>query len=234
MGGIFKKLFGQEKPAPRSFQNRSPRVSIPVVDQTVFVSTNGKTYPLRNISETGLAIATLGEEFPATLKGEIQVAGQSAAAELLVVRRMPDVAGVKILEGAAAVRGLFRRVFVDEIHALEMTEVDSSRQKAVELGQPRWFYAPGNYELFYVEHENRVIRFEMEWNGNLLSFVDGALRFGTIDRRDREKVEHAASSLVQWAETVQPEHRQKALRILENIPGLDGQPRQQIQLKLAP
>lgn len=227
MSGFFKKLFGQNKSA--QFRDRSPRVSIPVVDQTVFITTEGKSYPLRNISETGLALATLGDDFPASLKGEIRVLGQSAPAELLVVRRQNDVVGVKILEGASGVRGLFRRVFVDEIRALEMTEVDSSRQKAVELGQPRWFYAPGNHELFYVEHENRVIRFEMEWNGNILAFADGKLRFGKIDREVRDKVAHAASSLVQWETGVLYEHRLKALRILENVPNLEEQALHQIQ-----
>ncbi len=230
MTGIFKKMFGG-KDKERAFRERSPRVRVPLVDNAAFVVA-GKSYPLRNLSETGLALSTLGENLPDTLRGEIQVSGEKVAVELLVARRNGDDLGARFGDGAAQVRALLRRIFTDEIRALEMTEVDSSKQKAVEIGQPRWFYAPGNLELFYVEHEGKVIRFEMEWNGNILSFADGLLRYGKIDRENREEVEHARSSLVKWNDKVDSEHKRKALSLLENIPGLEAQPKQQMQTVL--
>ncbi len=223
----FKKIFGSGQ--TREHLQRSSRVRIPLMDNSVFVVTSGEQFPIRNLSESGMAIGCVGGKLPSVTKGEIRVAGQSAAVEFLLVRQNGDEAGVKFLASNEEVRRLLRRVFVDEINALGMTEVDSSRQKIVELGKPRWFYAPGNYELFFVEHDSRVIRFEMEWNGNFLAYTDGKLRAGRIDDENREEVAHARSSLVKWLDDVSGDQKIKALRLLENIPGLEAEPRQRLQ-----
>jgi len=230
MSFLHKILGGKATKQTADLKPRSPRIRIPLVDHAVFVAANGKVYAIRNLSESGLALLSPGELFPEKVKGELRVGGDGVAVELLVARRNGDEIGIAFGDGAANVRGLLRRVFVDELHALEMTEVDSARQKAVEVGKPRWFYAPGNYELFFVEHEERVIRFEMEWNGNILAYANGQLRFGHIDRDLREEVAHARSSLVKWQDGVSHDEKMKALRLLENIPSLGEQPRQQMQL----
>jgi hypothetical protein len=157
------------------------------------------------------------------------VGSQSAPIEIEIVRRHGKEIGGRFVGDSTALRGLLRRLFSDEIHALGMTEVDAKSQKSVERGEPHWFYAPGNYELFYVDHEEEIIRFEMEWNGNLISFAEGSLRTGTVDRQVREEVSHAQSSLVNWSAEVESSKRFKALRLLENIPGLSAKARQQMQ-----
>jgi len=127
---------------------------------------------------------------------------------------------------------LLRRVFADEFRALEMTEVGSGRQKAVERGEPKWFYAPGNYEVFFVEHEKQILRFEIEWNGQVLVYTAGSsLRFGVVDLDALARSEggHARSELVRWAQEVAPEAKRKALRIVENVPGLEPSAREQLQ-----
>lgn len=236
MKNFLKKILGgsgeEEQKGDRQVQ-RSPRVRLPVLDPAVFVASNGKTYALRNLSESGLALVTEGERFPDKMSGEIVVAGDRAPAELIVVRRMGNEVGVSFAGDSMEVRGLLRRVFVDEFRAQGMTEVDPERQKAVPKGTPHWFYAPGNYELFYVEDQGTVIRFELEWNGNILTFVLGSgLRFGVIDRKpalEEDKVKHAQSSLVKWATEVKAEDRQKGARLLENIKGLESEPRAAMQ-----
>lgn len=232
MKRLLGKLFGSkpEEAAAPKLRTRAPRVRVPLTDEASFVSHDGKAYPLRNLSETGLALLSPGERFPDGTWGELRVGGERVAVRLTTVRRNGDEAGCVIADGGAGVRALLRRVFSDEFKALEMTEVESKRQKTVEEGEPRWFYAPGNYELFYVSHEGKLVRFEVEWNGNVLAHSkDSGLRFGTVAREGREDVAHARSELIQWAGEVKPEHRQKVLRILENVPGLDGEIRKQLQ-----
>ncbi len=230
MKNLFKKILGGgSADAPKSKIQRSPRVRVSLLDESVFVTAGGKAFPLRNLSETGLALVTNGEPFPDEASGELSVAGQKISLDLRVVRRNGDEVGAVVGNGASELRGLLRRVFADEFHALEMTEVDAKLQKKVALGSPRWFYAPGNYELFFVEHEGKVIRFEMEWNGNFLSYDNGVLRFGIVEKDVREAASHARSSLVKWGDEVSADHKRKGLRLLENVPSLEAPIRQQLQ-----
>jgi hypothetical protein len=238
MKKILGKIFlGKQEEAPAyRFKQRSPRVRIPLLEEARFVAANGSEYPLRNISESGMALVSAEDRFPDEASGDIKIAGESVSVRLVAVRRNGEDVGVSIADGAAGVRALLRRVFGDEFKALEMTEVDSSKQKAVAEGQPKWFYAPGNFELFYVEDAGKLLRLELEWNGNFLAYsFETGLRFGTVDRGVvRDAVEHAKASLVKWESTVTPEHKRKALRLIENVAGIDGLVRQQIQSLLAP
>jgi len=231
MNKFLKKILGGETKT-KARRERSPRVRIPVLDQAVFVSMEGKKFPLLNLSETGLALLSENEHFPEEASGEIHVGGEKVDVKLRVVRRSGNEVGLHFSADSALVRGLLRRVFGSEIQAQAMTEVDPDLQKKVTVGTPHWFYAPGNHELFYVEHEGKVIRFELEWNGNLLVFADGSLRFGLIDRRDshdQDKVKHAQSSLVKWADQVKDADKVKAARMLENIKALDAGAKKQMQ-----
>jgi hypothetical protein len=233
MKGLLKKIFGgAENPVAAEKKARSARVRIPFLDPAVFISANGQSYQLLNLSETGLALTNKGEHFPNEVSGMIHVGGEAVAVELNVVRRAGSEIGVTFAGDPVELRGLLRRVFGDEIKAQGMSEVDPSKQKEVHRGTPRWFYAPGNYELFYVEDNGEILRFELEWNGNLLVYANSLVRFGLVDRKpgeEHDKVKHAQSSLVKWADQVKKEDRQKALRILENIKDLEVAARKQIQ-----
>jgi hypothetical protein len=224
------KLLGRnpEESALPTYANRSPRVRLPEIDAAVLF-TDGREYPIRNLSETGLAIE--GQGLPDEFNGQIRVGTDSAEVKLKVMRRRGSDMGLLITDGASGVRGLLRRVFADEFRAMEMTEVDSSRQKIVELGQPKWFYAPGNYELFFVEHEGKILRFEIEWNGQVLVYSNGSVRFGVVDSAALARSDggHVRSELVMWAQEVLPETRRKALRIVENVSGLEPASRKQLQ-----
>jgi hypothetical protein len=235
MKKILGKLFGGGKEEPETAPHnkhvqRSPRVRIPLLEGSSFVMANGKSYPLRNLSESGLALLAPGEKFPEEASGELRVGTERVAVKIAVVRRNGDECGATINDGAAGVRALLRRAFSDEFKALEMTEVDSSKQKSVEVGTPKWFYTPENYELFYVMHEGKLLRFELEWKGNFLALTpSNTLRFGLVEHDNRENMSHARASLVKWADTVPREHKVKALRIIENIAGLENDVRKILQ-----
>ena len=83
-------------------------------------------------------------------------------------------------------------------------------------------HAPGSVELFYVENGGELKRFEVEWGGNVLVWDGKQLRFGTVDPEHRESLSHARSSIVNWSSELSPKILKKALRILENVQGLDA------------
>ena len=231
MRNLLGKLWGRKAgPEEKAHQPRSPRVRVPIADDATFVMPNGKTFPLRNLSETGMALLSAGFAFPDEAWGEIRVSGERVTVKMAAVRRHGDEIGLAFTDGLAGVRALLRRVFHDEIHALEMAEVESGRQREVELGSPRWFYAPDNYELFYVAHEGELLQLELGWGENLISFDHTrGLRFGAVKDEGRGGNAYARSALVSWASEVAPELKLKALRLLENVAGIEPEIRRKME-----
>jgi hypothetical protein len=227
-------LFGKGKPKPeeKKFSERSPRVRLLLSDAASLETAEGPL-PLQNISETGAAFAgqrVKGE----SLRGTLRIGTESIAVELFVTRSGENSFGAHFVKGGAEVRSALRRLFTDELRATEMSEVAGDHLKApAEPGRPRWFYAPGNYELFFLEDGGKVRRLELEWKGAILAYAsDQPLRQGMLDAEDREKPAHARAALVKWLPEVDPAARAKAVRIVENIPGLDAELKRQISALL--
>ncbi len=82
--------------------------------------------------------------------------------KLEVMRKDGFFIGAKFIEGAAEIRAKLKKQFNEEIRATEMSEVAADHLMNEEkVGKPRWFYAPGNYELFFTEQDGRVLKLEM-------------------------------------------------------------------------
>ena len=117
MKKLLSKLFGSKSEEEPQSQHkaRSPRVRIPGSEEAAYVANGGKSYVLRNLSETGLALQSPGEHFPDESWGEIRVAGERVAVRIKTMRRNGDEVGAVIVDGGAGVRALLRRAFTDEI-----------------------------------------------------------------------------------------------------------------------
>lgn len=221
---FWKKLFGGGGSAsdPISDGNpyvRSPRIRLLLADGARFETADG-AYPLLNISESGLGL--LAENSAAgRMSGTLFLGSETLPVELEVVRQTGTFVGARFVSDTTPVRSVLRRLFLEEIRATEMSQV-SGRELQVESGTPRWYYAPGNYELFYVEREGKPERLEMEWNGRVVAANHGErARIGHLHEESREKPGHPKSSLVDWEGEIGDEDRTKAIRILENVAGLD-------------
>lgn len=221
---VWKKLFGGggSSGAPDRDGNpyvRSPRIRLLLADGARFETADG-AFPLLNISESGLGLL-VENSVAGRLNGTLFLGSESLPVELEVVRQTGTFVGARFVSDAGPVRSALKRLFLEEIRATEMSQV-SGRELQVESGTPRWYYAPGNYELFYVEKEGRPERLEMEWNGRVVAATEGQrARVGHLQEEAREKPGHAKSSLVDWEGEIGDEDRTKAIRILENVPGLD-------------
>lgn len=229
-----KKLFEKflpKKESSKSYQERSPRVRLLLGDGAVLTASQ-KSFPILNLSETGLAFQSSGEDFSGQISATLTLDGSSLPVELEVARKGVGEIGAKFIGNPTPVRALLRKCFMDEIHASSMSEVDSERALPESNGKPRWFYAPGNYELFLVEVNQQVVRFEMEWAGKVLSVgPETGTRFGLIREEDRIKPSHAKANIIEWQLEVDDIQKKKAVRILENISNLDNTVREQL-LKL--
>jgi len=228
---FIKKFFFENKPqVTGGKKERSPRVRLLLGDGASLETSLG-TFRLLNLSESGCGVLVENRQFPKTFEGTLVLGGESVNVGLEVARIDGDFVGIHFLGDTSPLRAALRRLFTEEIKATEMSEVDSSRLAKGEDGHPRWFYAPENYELFFLESKGKIKRFELEWNGRVVAAADGEpLRTGTIQPLQREKPDHSKSSLVNWDKELREDDKSKAVRILENIPGLDAIAREKLVL----
>lgn len=213
----------------RELKDRSQRVRLLFRDVVYVVSEHGR-FSVQNLSETGLGFYHKeGTKFSSSFSARVFLNDETIPVQLEVVRSMPDFIGARFIGDRTEVKAALRRFFIDELKASQMSEVASDKIQANEGGKPRWFYAPGNYELFFIENEGRITRVELDLGGRVFVVQDGELRTGMVPQEEKTKPVYAKSQLIQWDAAVQPEDRIKASRVVENILGLTGEEKKQIQ-----
>jgi hypothetical protein len=222
------KWFKKKQPE-RNFSERSPRIRL-LLSDGMRIETEEGAFPLLNLSESGVGFLAENNHFQRTFSGKVFFGEEAVSVKLEVMRKDGSFVGAKFIEGAAEVRARLKKQFNEEIRATEMSEVAAdhlNRQESV--GKPRWFYAPGNYELFFTEQEGKVLNLEMEWNGRVVAvYGEENPRVGNVSADDREKPTHVKSSLVKWEAEFTDQDRNKAVRIVENVRGLEAEVRGQI------
>lgn len=220
MKKFLKKIFAKKE---RKRVSRSPRVRLLLSDAIRFDTESG-VFPVVNISETGMGLFCDEQNPLVDTKGILHLGEEEIPLEVELVRKHEGFWGVKFIGEGASIRSALRRHFMEEIHATEMTEVDSAHLAQASKGKPRWFYAPGNYELFFLEGpKGEIQELQMEWGGRVLhSSVNGGLRSGFLEEENRQKPAHARSNLVHWEGSFSEQDRLKGIRVIENVPGLDA------------
>jgi len=209
------------QPKKLSHRERSPRIRLLLSDGARIETAEG-AFPLLNLSESGIGFLAEAASLPTRVSGVLYLGDESLNVDLEVVRRNGGNLGARFMGDGAAIRAALRRQYNEEIRATEMSEVDPGHLSKDSSGTPRWFYAPSNYELFFLEDQGEITRLEIEWNGRVVACYSGeGPRAGTIDAEDRQKPGHAKSSLVKWEPDFKETDRAKAIRIIENVPGLD-------------
>jgi hypothetical protein len=214
-------LFKKDK--SRQQQNREPRVRL-LPGEAIYFEDSTQKYKVENISESGLAFAKTTLQVGQRISGSLHIAKEAISLELEVMRAGETTTGLRIRNGEKLLRGALRRVFTDEYQAMGMSAVSSELLQAEAAGIPHWFYAPGNYELYLVEKDNKVVKAHVSWKDRIVAASSGeGIKTGFLQQEDREVPAHAKSALVNWLPAVDEQDKQKALRIVENIGGLSAQ-----------
>lgn len=217
------------KKKERKIAERCPRIRL-LLSDGMRISTEDGEFPVLNLSESGVGFLAEQNNFLRTFPAKVFFGELGVDVQLEVVRKDGSFVGAKFIGDTGKLRQVLRKQFMEEIRATEMNEVSPDRlNHSEERGKPRWFYAPGNYELFFTEENGKVLKVEMEWNGKVI-FVEGdeLPRSGNISNEDRQKPAHSKSSLVQWESELKESDRNKAVRIVENVRGLEAEVRGQM------
>jgi hypothetical protein len=229
MKKLFEKLLGKKAAEPNLI-GRAPRISFSKFENAFLRLPDGRKLPLRNLSETGLAVEMdSSSALEREVRGSLVLGDLEVAVQFGVVWQRDGQVGGSFEGDTTPIRGSIRRLFKEEAKAKEMSEVSSDRIAQEKEGEPRWYYAPGNYQLFLVEIQGKVKRFQLEWGENLVEGDGTFVRFGLIEAEEAQKPGQKKAESVRWHIQVGEEMRLKAIRIVENVPGLAASARAQIQ-----
>ncbi|MGZ3694230.1 MAG: hypothetical protein ACXWQO_08510 [Bdellovibrionota bacterium] len=225
--------FGKSEKEAREMKARRPRIKLLLGEESFFKSDSGQKFPVLNISETGLALGKSAFGLKEKISGVLHIGDESIPLTIEIMRPGQTV-GAKIIAGEASLRSALRRLFADEFKAQEMSPVAAERLAPETEGNPHWFYAPGNYELYLVEKDSAIVKAHLSWKDRFISLrKDEKAKFGLLLQNDREEPGHAKSALVNWQDSLSEEDRLKALRIVENVSSLDGALKSQLKTLLA-
>jgi hypothetical protein len=193
-----------------------------MLGEKISFSAAGEEFRVGNISESGMSLLHPELTPQSRWRGILHLAGKEIPVELEIVRQSGSEAGGRLLKGGEELGAEMQRLFADELQATRMSEVSSGHLQTEEEGRPHWFYAPGNFELYFVEKEGRIMAAHISWNDRLVSAKLGEkARAGRMPEENRDKLTHSKSALVEWQATLTDADRYKALRIVENVKGLD-------------
>jgi len=251
--GILNRLFKKENddlPTPeqekrkRTRVDRAPRVQLGALHHISFhqkeppVST---PLQLANLSTSGVGfMKSSSTTWPSTgsiLKGDFLVAGSEIATSLQIVHISAKIVGCRIIENNAEVERMVNDYFNLELSAVRLIPVNPAILKSEPDGKPQWFKGENNCELYVVEKEQRLVRYNLSFFGN---YIEGsprtALKYGHIveDEELKEGPKYKGSSIVRLVSDLPVEIIDLSLKFLTNIESLDKGILEEIQTTLKP
>ena len=234
-----KNLFGKgESAEEKAFRERSQRVRI-LDGQRIVFQWQGHDFQVQNISETGLGLFLMQDfaQLPVKMSGHLKMQEISIPMDIEVRRKTDVILGCQIVSDRSELRKLIRRHFQTELQAGKMSEVAQEHLQA-QGRKPRWFFAPGAYELYVQEEGENIYSLQLSFQGHFIEAELGkALKYGSTRRRDEEENTSISqinrSALVQWQkEPIPAEVLQEALRVVGNVEALKPREREQLTMLL--
>ncbi|MGE0614660.1 MAG: hypothetical protein AB7P04_03390 [Bacteriovoracia bacterium] len=221
----------------RAFSARAPRVEILPLHDISFIpeSAAGRTSPamsVANISVTGAGIfkgnsgiaVAPGELF----KGVFVIPGLQCPAAIRVMHSHTKIIGGRFEDLQREAEKMVIQYFNAEIGAIKMYEVNAKMLKPEPDGKPRWFCSSDRCELFVVESEGKVVRFNIAFFGNFFEGGEGKpVKYGHIIEDDKG-VKGKGSALVDLVATTNKTDLDLAVKFVMNIEQLERGQRERI------
>lgn len=233
LGDFFTKILSQGKvisPAVPQKSDRAPRVRLTPLHLIAYQFDHDfSRIPAANISVSGIGLMRGSREFwplPGSMvKGILHVCDSSFPLELKLVHQTGAVVGCSYENPSREVVKSIERHLNVELAAMEMVRVDESLIDPAPDGSPHWYHGQNNTELFYVENNNQVERFNLVYFAN---YIQGGrnqpLRFGEVVTENGM----ASQELVRWQKSLNAESLSAAIRFLMTIPSVPAAHRDSI------
>ena len=227
---MFKKistLLKRSQQDEKKWALRAPRVAIHPPSKLEFASDElGFDVIVANISSSGIGFfcdpeqrwPEKGREF----RGNLLIEDETFPLHLKVVRISPRTIGCIFIGDLTALKKALDHHFSVEFSASNTSKVNSEILKTESDGTPHLFRGSDSGELFFVESDGKLLRFQLSFFGNYIEGGDGQkTKFGHVHAETgRDKPKHKGSSLVQLSSQAPEGVKELAKRFIMNIPGL--------------
>lgn len=230
----FLSLFKSQAPT-KDFVPRATRVQvIPIHGVTLKIlsgENSDKTLALSNISASGLG-ANPHQGMPLPRKGELLQAtvlfpSARYPVKIRIAHSSELAMGCAFIEEFSILKNEILHYFNVELAAKELVEVNSDILKGEPDGAPRLFRGRNNCELFLVEHEGKIVRFQLSFFGNYIEGGEGLkTKLGFLSSTQNEKPKYKGSSIVRLVSELSPEIIHNAMKFVDNIKMLSTEQRE--------
>lgn len=207
---------------------RSARVSVFPVYDVYFQAAIGNRGAdvVVNVSTSGMGLLRVSGRFwpepHAVVFGHVMLHGKHVAVQTKIVRATSSIIGCSFVGDTTLLAQALEEYFSVELSAVHLSEVNPEILKTELDGRGRLFRSKQNCELYLVERDAQLIRFQMSFLGNYLEgSYDEALKFGHVHGDEREKPKYEGSSLVRYVSDIPSEILTAAEKFVSNVPGLE-------------
>ncbi|MBL6991674.1 MAG: hypothetical protein ISR65_17970 [Bacteriovoracaceae bacterium] len=244
---FFSKIFRKDEQIEPEKQviDRESRVKTVSLENITLkldnIQENGSKVALKleNISAQGLAFIYEKDKseiaVSTTLQGVVFIRDNDCPVSLEVRYVGPRRVGCLVKNQDRKYHNMVNKYFLDELAALDLHQVKSEKLKNDPDGVPAWFFGDRNYELYYVEDNNQVVKFNLSIFGNIIDLKPGGnitcstiIEDNTTTRAKFKKTEMVettskvpadilehAKKFVSYIEDLNADHREQILKILE-------------------
>lgn len=223
----------------RARVERASRVRLMPLHDVYFrpMGETGEPVVVANLSSTGMGLVReVGRFWPqpqAVVQGEVIMPNGAYQVQAKVVRSTPTIVGCAFLNTPTALFDAIQEYFKVELSALQLAEVNPEILKEETDGTPKLYRSSKNCELFFVESEGRIVRFQLSFLGHFFEGARGQpLKYGFIHGDDKEKPKYKGSSLVRFTSNVPNDVLDAATKFILNVQGLPKNHRETIERAL--
>lgn len=215
---------------------RASRVRLMPLHDVYFrpVGETGEPVVVANLSSSGLGLVRESGRFwpqpHVVVQGTLVLPQGQFQLQIKVVRNTPTIVGCAFVSGTPELFDAIQKYFQTELHALQLTQVRPEILKPEPDGTPRLFRSSRNCELFLVERDGALVRFQLSFLGHYFEGMPGQpLRYGFIHGDDKEKPKYKGSSIVRVSGNIPSEVIETAKKFILNVPDLSKQQRGAIE-----
>jgi hypothetical protein len=230
---MFKKLFSKKTPEREKIV-RATRVALYPLQSIEFTRYDepSKRTLIANLSKSGIGLLREpNDHWPANgseLKGNVLFNNVQYPLNIRIAHLSQAIVGCEVRSDISLFWKEFEQHFSLELKAASMSEVNPTILKEEDDGNPRLFRNSQGCELFLVEKDGSLLRFQFSFLGN---YFEGTLgqrtKFGYLHSDDpKEKRKYASSSIVRLVSTTPPEIIDSARKFLANMPALNSERRE--------
>ena len=234
---MFKKLKGifKKEDKSKTTAERHTRVQVvPFYDVTLNVLDQGKSEKIlkvANLSASGVgAIPEAGMQLPNKgdrMTGSMVFPDGKFPVTMKVAHASDLAIGCAFVEEFTNLKNEILRYFSVELAAKELVEVNADILKSEPDGAPRLFRGRKNCELFLVENDGKIVRFQLSLFGNYIEGGEGLkTKLGFLASAQDEKPKYKGTSLVRLVSEFSPEILSNATKYVENIQALSSEQRE--------